>query len=184
MPLRIFGIARDASRPRSARRMRFGIAGVSVVTTLVLGLGVASAATPPGNLPKASQCQSGERLLKILQVLPADLEAALKHLTTLPKVARVAAVQAVRSQALVGAYGADIQKRAESTDGRTIMAWADVPPALRADLKATKALAPADRSARVKVIGKKAIIGGYGDTVKVAAKKAQTSDFWSKCVTH
>jgi hypothetical protein len=159
------------------------IASVALASTLLLGAGVgAASADNPTPDPTSGSCEFGQHLVQVWTALPANLQADLKNLRSLPKGERAAAAKDMRQGALDGKYGPGVQKRAEQVHGRAFAAWGDLPPALQDDLKAAKAADPADRPALAKAIGEKALAGGYGDKVQAAAEKIQSSDFWQNCV--
>lgn len=161
------------------------IASVALATTLLLGAGVgaASADTPaPSPAPTSGDCTFGQHLVDLWKDLPASLQSDLKNLKSLPEGQRAAAAKDIRQGAIAGKYGPGVQRHAERVHGRAFAVWGDLPQALRDDLKAVKAAAPADRPALAKAIGEKAISGGYGEKVQDAAKRIQSSDFWQDCV--
>ncbi|CAN5295251.1 hypothetical protein BH11ACT4_BH11ACT4_18510 [soil metagenome] len=159
-------------------------AGAAVLTAAMVTGGAlsASADTPAPTPTNSSNCNFGEHLVELWKDLPDNLQADLKNLKSLPQGQRAAAAKDIRQGALSGKYGPGVQRHAERVHGRAFLVWGDLPESLRADLKDLKAAAPADRPAKAKAIGDKAIAGDYGDKVQAEAKKIQSSDFWQRCV--
>jgi hypothetical protein len=134
------------------------VAAAGIAVPLSLSTASASAGTATDPLAVAMQVQGS----KLPQQLKADLKAAWGE----PDGQRVAALQAVLAKAVAGAYGTEVQQRAERVQKRL----AAMNPALKLDLQKAVELPKDQRRAAFKDIRQKVKDGAYGDQVKRNAR--------------
>jgi hypothetical protein len=150
---------------------------------LVTGSIAASAEPTPTPTPSSSECSFGQHLAYIWAHLPANFRADIKHLKSLdPGQERRDAAKQIRQNALDGAYGAEIQKRAEWRKQHHGHLFTKLPDNLKADLKEVRAAA--NRSERVDLleqISKNALDGDYGKRIQAKVERIEHSDRWQNC---
>ncbi len=161
------------------------VVGLTAAAALVAGAGVlaASTANAATTAPSAAASTSTagpatkatglpfrairpEAVRLLTGDVPAALKTDVKALKGKTGVARRTAVRSIEEKALTGAYGAAVETLA--VDARS--SWKSAPDSLKADLKALKGKDAADRKSALTAIERKALAGGYGDTVKKEAE--------------
>jgi hypothetical protein len=159
------------------------VLAVSGALVAAIGGGTAAMAATPTSAPAPSTATAAAtptatcepRVGALLRALPRSLKADLKHLRADAKAARPADRSEIRSKALAGAYGSEIQHVAGIAAGSHGRLAAALPPSLKADLKTLRSEAPGSdaRKAESATIVAKAAAGDYGPRFTAAAKSAQ-----------
>jgi plasmid stability protein len=179
---------------------RYLMTTTSLLAGAVLVLGgavVASAATPTAPAatpvtttsvtaaPTSTRCTFGEHLVSAFRALPKAMRDDLKSARAeTPGPQRRMDLQAIRTKALNGGYGADVEAKVKFLQSHRgdIQGVRPLPAELKADLKTLHA--EKGRSAKVaeaNTIADKALAGDYGDKVETLAKSVKASDAWQDC---
>ncbi len=136
-----------------------GLAGTALLTGMTSGAQASSDTTTTSTSTKTVDPDVAK--------FRADLKAA----RALTGEARTEAIKKVRTDAKAGKYGDKVEKRIDRRRERAGAIWKNAPKELRADLKAARAAAPADRPAKVHEVFAKALAGDYGDRAQKRAEK-------------
>ncbi|QIG43958.1 hypothetical protein G5V58_15315 [Nocardioides anomalus] len=150
------------------------LAGAALTTALTAGLVTTPAHAAPiasGDDPTACQ-RVWDRLQEAMQ---DDIAAAV----SLPPRAQRRALVAVRTAALHGVYGEQVQQAAERLRARRAEVYRSFPAALKADVRAARSLGPREQRRAMTAIRTAARRGVYGDRVQALAEKRQA--FYAGC---
>lgn len=171
----------------TARRRAVAIASGTAVLVAVAGGTTAAFAASSDGTPSPSTSPAACRIhlrAELRGALPASLRADLKTLRSEPEGAKRAAERKhIRQEALSGAYGQRTERLAHIVAGtKGAGTRAQMPAALKADLKTLRGLAPksAARQAERATIEQKALAGDYGTAIQTRAKAVQAR-FQARC---
>jgi hypothetical protein len=157
------------------------LGGITITSSLLLGLGV-TAASADAPAADSADCQFGEHLVELWSTAPTELRDDVTALRALPEGERRAAARDIRDGVINGEYGTSVQENAQKIHRLGVKKFADLPDNLRADLKDVKSAAEADRRDMAKQIAEGALAGEYGPRTQEVAERIQSSDAWQNCV--
>jgi hypothetical protein len=161
------------------------LAGAALVLGGVVAADAATTSPTLSATSSATNCSFGQHLLSAFRGGSKDLRADLTKARTEAKgPTRRANIAAIKTKALDGGYGANVEAKAKFLQSHPgdLKGVRPLPANLKADLSTLHAAkGKTAKLAELNTIADKALAGGYGANIETLAKDVQSSGAWQNC---